>query len=300
MRLQLADGQPLHAQGLVLCNVCVGDKTVLEVIYAAPTEDNAILGLDTLRALTLNLSVAGVSLEWRASVRRVTVPYVCRIKVSKECIISSRSEVTVHGQLEGPQLKHYTLVSAGNENVCDKLMVGKFLVKVTTVFARCVLRTYRRRKLLCPPVNTLVRLKKVDMLSNEENTSALLPSSSPPTLAHNLPGHIRDLFEETCEREQLDAITVESQKQLRMRYADVAAAERHYYEMEQRLTVTQRECTLSNRAVQSYKTRAEDLERQLVERERKLTSLCNVLTSAVKELQSRCSAAAAVLDSHGL
>ena len=123
--------------------------------------------------------------------------------------------------------------------------------------------------------------------------------SSTPTMAHDLPGHIRELFEETCEREQLDAITVESQKQLLMRRADVAAAEHRCSEMEQRLTVVQRECTLSDRAVQSYKTRAEDLERQLVESERKLTSLCNVLTPAVKELQPHYSAAAAVLDSSG-
>ena len=68
-RLQLADGQRLHAQGSVLCNVCVDDKTILEAVYAAPIEDEAILGLDTLRALGLNLSKAGVSLEERAPVR---------------------------------------------------------------------------------------------------------------------------------------------------------------------------------------------------------------------------------------
>ena len=84
-----------------------------------------------------------------------------------------------------------------------------------------------------------------------------------------------------------------------MRYANVAAAERRCSEMKQQLAVAQRECTLSDRAVQPYKTLAEDLEHQLIESARKLTSLCDVLTSAVKELQPRCSMAAAVHDSPG-
>ena len=129
MRLQLAVDQPLHAQSPILCNVCVGDNTVLEAVYAAPIEDEAILGLDTLRALGLNLSVAGVSVEGRAPVRRFTAPCVRHVKLSKECIIPARSEVTVHGQLEGPQLKHCALVSAGSKEVCGKLMVGKCLVQ---------------------------------------------------------------------------------------------------------------------------------------------------------------------------
>ena len=128
-RLQLADGQPLHAQGPVLCNLSIGDKTVVEAVYVAPVEDEAILGLDTLRALGLNLSIAGVSVEGRAPVCQVTAPCVHRVKVSKDYIIPARSEISVHGQLEGPQLKHCALVSAGSAEVCDKLMVGKCLTQ---------------------------------------------------------------------------------------------------------------------------------------------------------------------------
>ena len=119
MHLQLADGQPLHAQGPVLCNLSIGDKTVVEAAYVSPVKDEAILGLDTLRALGLNLSIASVSMEGRAPVRRVTAPCMRRVKVSKDCIIPARSEITVRGQLERPQLKHCALVSASSTEVCD-------------------------------------------------------------------------------------------------------------------------------------------------------------------------------------
>ena len=50
-----------------------------------------------------------------------------------------------------------------------------------------------------------------------------MPPSSTPTLAHDLARHINKLFEETCEREQLDAITSESLKRFLMKHADVFA-----------------------------------------------------------------------------
>ena len=50
-----------------------------------------------------------------------------------------------------------------------------------------------------------------------------MPPSSASTLAHDIPGHIKELFEETCEREQLDTITSESLKRFLIKHADVFA-----------------------------------------------------------------------------
>ena len=120
-----------------------------------------------------------------------------RIKVSKECIISACSEVIVHGQLEAPQLKHYALVRAGDENVCDKLMVGKCLVKSDKSVCPVRIMNLLEKEITLPAGQYIGQAEAVDVLSNEDNTSTLLPSLSPPTLIHDLPGHIRDLFEET-------------------------------------------------------------------------------------------------------
>ena len=134
-------------------------------------------------------------------------------------------------------------------------------------------------------VSTLPLYHDVSSPSSEDE-------SSNPSLRAQLASAKLKLCRGDEERAALKTLLVQ-------RDADVAAAERRCSEMEQRLTVAQRDCTLSDRAVQSYKTRAEDLERQLAESELELTSLCNVLTSAVKELQPRCCAATAVLSSSG-
>ncbi len=222
-RLQLADGQPLHAQGPVLCNLTIGDKTVVEAVYVAPVEDEAILGLDTLRALGLNLSLAGVSVEGRAHVRRVTAPCVRRVKVSRDYIIPARSEMTVQGQLEGPQLKHCALVSAGGAEKCDKIMIGKCLVQSNTNVCPVRLLNLSEEDITLSAGQYIGEAEEVDLLSNEDNVAAPMPPSSAPTHAHDLPGHIKELFEETCEREQLDTVTSESLKRLLIKHADVFA-----------------------------------------------------------------------------
>ena len=210
-RLQLADGQPLHAQGPVLCNLTMGDKTVLEAAYVAPVEDEAILGLDTLRALGLNLSIAGVSVEGRAPVRRVTAPCVRLVKVSKDYIIPARSEMTVHGQLEGPQLKHCALVSAGGAEECDKIMVDKCLVQSNKNVCPIRLMNLSEEDISLSAGQYIGEAEEVDLLSNVIGTNP----------AHDIPEHIKKLFEETCEREQLDTITSESLKRLLIKHADV-------------------------------------------------------------------------------
>ena len=70
-----------------------------------------------------------MSVKGPAPVRQVTASCVRRVKVSKDYIIPARSKITVHGQLEGPQLKHCALVSSGGAEEYDKIMVGKCLVQ---------------------------------------------------------------------------------------------------------------------------------------------------------------------------
>ena len=65
--------------------------------------------------------------------------------------------------------------------------------------------------------------EEVNLLSNKNNVSAPMRPLSTPTMAHDLSGHIKELFKETCEREQLDIITAESPKSLLIKYADVFA-----------------------------------------------------------------------------
>ena len=62
--------------------------------------------------------------------------------------------------------------------------------------------------------------EEVDLLSNEDNVSAPMP---PSTSTLDLPGHIKELFEETCEREQLHTIISESLKRLLIKHVDVFA-----------------------------------------------------------------------------
>ena len=101
-----------------------------------------------------------MSVEGRAPVRRVTAPCVLRVKVSKDCIIPAHSEITVHSQLEGPPLKYCALVNSVNENVCDKIIVGKCIVQRDKKCLPGAHYELFRKILLCLPVNTSVRSKK--------------------------------------------------------------------------------------------------------------------------------------------
>ncbi len=142
-----------------------------------------------------------------------------------------------------------------------------------------------RRKTETFPVPSRTSDMSTSPLYNDVSSPSSEDESSNPSLRAQLASAKLELCRGDEERAALKTLLVQ-------RDADVAAAERRCSEMDQRLTVAQRECTLSERAAQSYKTRTEDLERQLAESERKLTSLCQILTSDVQELQPRCGAAA--------
>ena len=100
--LHLADGNALIAKGPALCNITVGTRTVLELVYAAPITDRALMGLSTLAALDLEMSVGGLRVvPGKSSVRRVTNACVRQVVVSANCEIPARSEVVLTARVVG-------------------------------------------------------------------------------------------------------------------------------------------------------------------------------------------------------
>ena len=86
--LQLADRQALRAQGQIMCNIMVIGQSVLEITYAAPIADRAILGLEAMLSIGLSLDIAGrrVTPITQSSLCRIHRPVVKRVVACEDCV----------------------------------------------------------------------------------------------------------------------------------------------------------------------------------------------------------------------
>ena len=114
---QVADGSDMIAKGLVLCNVTVGDKTVLDNVFAAPIADTAILGL-SMRAAGSRLGAQCRRRihSYKATktfVRRIMARHVHRVTVADEVEIPALSEAIIAASVEQGKSSHKTELMVG-------------------------------------------------------------------------------------------------------------------------------------------------------------------------------------------
>jgi hypothetical protein len=213
-QLQLADGQSLAALGPVMCQVTVGEKTVLDTIYVAAIEDEAILGLGTLNALGFQLSVADVQLGPSNCTKKSTSIQLRKVTLKEDCIIPARSEVVAAGYVDGGNNETLMIGPREGKPMSDGLLVARSLVQ--------------NRKGSCPvrvmnSTDKDRRLRKGELIGEAEEVEELIKDNTEPARQNNMPDHLKDLFRETCEREKLSPETTEKLKKLLIKHAHVFA-----------------------------------------------------------------------------
>ena len=239
-RLHNADGSDLRAQGPVLCQVTVGGRTVTDAVYAAPIAGvEAILGLDTLRELGLELNVGGVNVLSGASVpviRRLRVPQIRRVSAAEDVVIPARSEAIVPGSVKGGQhSEHFLMIGQRSKPTSNSLFVARTLIAEcqSTCAVRVMNPADEPRHIWKGEV--LAEAEEVTLVSGdtvteprqpyasaEKNVCRLVSNSDEERL--QVPEHLRQLYQDTCEREQLADDVRRDLRQLLNKHADVFAS----------------------------------------------------------------------------
>lgn len=221
-KLQVADGTTVQAKGPVLCKVTVAERCVLEAVYAAPIADTAIMGLETMKALGLDLSVAGVRLlpSQPSLIRRTQVQTVRRVVASTSYDVPARSEMVVQGNIRGELPSDTVMISpCSNQGRKRAIYAARSLVTADngTGLVRVMNMgdTVRRIR----QGETIAEAEAVVLVSNQAKDETTQPLEEP----EELPEHLRQLFEDTCTREQLDLNTRHNFRQLLIKHAGVFA-----------------------------------------------------------------------------
>ena len=85
--LKLANGQRVAAKGPVMCKIQVGNKSVLEATYAAQIDDEVILGLETLKGLGFDLTIAGMPMTMTSDDNTEVSHKIRRVLLTEDCVI---------------------------------------------------------------------------------------------------------------------------------------------------------------------------------------------------------------------
>ena len=186
--LQLADGKELYAKGPVLCEIEVNGRRVLDVVYAAPVKDEAILGLATLMMLDCDITVAGEKLSTgkRAAFRQLSTPCVRRVVATGGVVVPPRLQAVVEVKIEGGGNRE-VMVGPRKATRASRIGVARTLVK--PINANCTI----------PVLNTEdspYAIKRGDYLGNAE-TVEVLEEKVPvrKVFVEHLPEHLVKIFE---------------------------------------------------------------------------------------------------------
>lgn len=215
--LTMASGQSVFAKGPVLCEIEVGDKVIVETVYAMEMPDAGILGLPALRELGVKMTLGGIDLL--AAVKRVRAPRVYRVLAVANTIIPSRSECLIAGQVkQAVEGKTFVLESRNLQKPGDVLVARSVSTHTNNIFP---LRVYN-------PTEKDIVVKKNQHLANAETAVVLdgceeLPVANDNNRVDELPEHLRTLYSETCHKEQLSPTAQAGLRMLLVRHADLFA-----------------------------------------------------------------------------
>jgi transposase InsO family protein len=223
--LHSADGRTFESKGPVFVHIRVNNHTVLEAVYAADIAKEALLGLPTLRALGLYLSVAGetvVGNRGRRS-RRVEENFGGEVVAECACTIPPFSEVVTIGRVRNlGRGAHDEPVMVGpvreGMDAPERVMVAKAVV--TPEAGLCPVR-------LVNVTDEPVLICKGKILANAEGVEVVPDSVGAVNRVvgpdEALPENVRSLFESTIEREDLSKGAVDGLRALLIRHANLFA-----------------------------------------------------------------------------
>ena len=214
--LHLADGKTMMAKGPALCNVTVGTRSVLELVYAAPITDRALMGLSTSSALGLEMALGGVRVvPGRPSVRRVATACVRRVVATSDYEIPAKSEVVLSVRVIGQGLTGPVMVGPMS-NDCEQLFVARTVSEIRD--GLCTARVLN-------PSENSVKLNAGENVATAEKICIVTSKSdsNDNNLSREILDYLRALFEETCQKEGLNEVVKEKLRGLLCKHTAVFA-----------------------------------------------------------------------------
>jgi transposase InsO family protein len=193
-------GERVSSKGPVMCNIMVGGRVVTDAVIAMQMEPDAILSLPTLAALGGQVTVAGVELlPVNPSIRNITGSRVLKVRADGPNIIPARSEKVIPCRIQGNR-DAQTLVIEGAEGT----EVGSFQIAHSITEGK----DGRTQVRLLNPTDTDIKVKPGQYIANaavgqvltEVDTSALSENVN----QEEVPTHLKELFDQTCDREKLN------------------------------------------------------------------------------------------------
>ena len=220
--LKMANGEEVVAKGPVLCNITVRGRTVLEAICAMNITEEAILGMPAMDALGFQMSVAGLELlptQHPHRIRSIRTSRVWRVTAATDVVIPPRSEAVMAGCFEGKPVGSQFIIEAYELQSPDSLIVGR------TVSGNSQGRTPVR---IFNPSDREVTVRQGEVIANAAPATVIksLDSSQQASTVTNLtevPEHVKALYEDTCQREQLSEEMQAGLKALLIKHAGLFA-----------------------------------------------------------------------------
>jgi transposase InsO family protein len=217
--LTMASGQCVAAKGPVLCDVEVCGRQITEAVYAMDMPDEGILGVPALKELGVKMTLGNVDFLQTAVVRRGGASRVYKIMAAADTTIPSRSESLVKGHVKGNIVgKTFVVESRNLKTPGDVLVARSVSTHTNNIFP---LRVYN-------PSDKDILVRKNQYLANAETAVVIdgcdkLLVNGTDVDANELPEHLKALYKDTCEREQLTETARTDLRLLLVKYADLFA-----------------------------------------------------------------------------
>jgi transposase InsO family protein len=214
--ITMADGSSVHTKGPVLCNVAVGGRSVLDVVFVADIEDYALLGWDAQLGLGVVYSIAGVDVVSTIPVCRVYNTCVRHVRLAKEYVIPARSEAIVNGIVDG-RIDGTALISPLEDTQEPGIAVARALVDISR--GTCPVR-------ILNPTEIDIVMKERDIVAGAEEADEVQVQPLPPgpTANGDIPAHLHDLYKKAVDEAKLDSVLAEQLKQLLIKHSSVFAS----------------------------------------------------------------------------
>ena len=212
-------GEKVPAKGPVLCNISIAGRVVMDAVIAMEMVPEAILSLPTLNALGCHLTVAGVELlpvSNDQAVRRIQSSRVYRVTVAADEVIPACTEKEVLCHIQGRPVGSALVVEGVSLPTGDAVVVARSVADAQG--GRTPVRLMNRTE-------SDIRVVAGQYIANATPGEVLTEpvTQKDECQESELPPHVAELFNQTCDRESLPEETRRGLKALLCKHASLFA-----------------------------------------------------------------------------
>ena len=213
-----ASGERVPVRGPVPCKITVAGRTVLESVYATPFPEAAILGMPALAELGCNVTIAGMEVvptKTRSIMQRLTTWRVRRVVAAEDVVIPARSEVMLPGKVHGPVTNEELVLEPDREaNSVQQIVVIRSVAHMQK--GLCPVR-------ICNPTDSEKVVKMGEKLASAVTGKVIKEDNTETSQLSELPEHLRELYDTTCQKENLAPRVQQSFRELLVKHANLFA-----------------------------------------------------------------------------